>query len=112
MQGLTFTIKQRKHWFFDAFVLRFRYRFALYATLVAVACCTVCFATSVVVDKLGTVCLATGAAVDKLGSDCLTGVITVRPAAVGLLVRAWFVLLVRGCCASCKPSFLLPCQCL
>ena len=74
MQGLTFTIKQRKHWFFDAFVLRFHYYFALYATLAAVAC--------------RTVCLDTSAAVDKLGSDCLIGVITVRPAAVGLLVRA------------------------
>ena len=59
MQGLTFTIKQRKHWFFDAFVLRFHYYFALYATLATVACCTVCFATSVVVDKLGNVCPAT-----------------------------------------------------
>ena len=62
--------------------------------------------------KCRTACLATGLAVDKLGSDCMIGVITVRPAAVGLLVRAWFVLLVRGCCASCKPSFLLPCRCL
>ena len=75
----------------------FVYRmFALYTMLIAVKC--------------RTACLATGLAVDKPGSDCLTGVITVRPAAVGLLVRAWFVLLVRGCCASCKPSFLLLCQ--
>ena len=69
MQGLTFTIKQRKHWFFDAFVLRFRYRFALYATLVAVECCTVC--------------LATGFAVVKRGNVCLTGVTAVRPAESG-----------------------------
>ena len=67
-----------------AFVLRFRYRFALYATLVAVECCTVCLATGVVVDKLGSICLTTGFIVVKRGNVCLpTGVTAVRPAVPG-----------------------------
>ena len=112
MQGLTFTIKQRKHWFFDAFVLRFHYYFALYAMLVAVKCRTVCLATGAAAVACRTICLATSAAVDKFGSDCLPGIIAVRLAGVGLLVRALLVLLVRGCCASCGASFLFPCRCL
>ena len=61
--------KQQKHRVSDAFVLRFRYRFALYATLVAVECCTVC--------------LATGFVVNKRGNICLTGVTAVRLVVLG-----------------------------
>ena len=59
-------------------------------------------------DKCGTVCLTTGFATVKRGNVCLTGVTAVHLVGAGLLVRALPVLLVRGCCSSCRTSFLLP----